>query len=85
MTQTETAKPRRVGVALPGVARALPSGNPYAVEENEASRHGLELVEITSFKEDDLIEQARSLDGVLTSWGVRFDRRVIENLLLTAG
>lgn len=80
MSETQATEPRRVGVALPGVARALPSGNPYAVEEKEASRHGLELVEITSFEEDDLIEQARSLDGVLTSWGVRFNRRVLESL-----
>lgn len=80
MSETQSEKTRRVGVALPGVARALPEGNPYAVEEAEARRHGLELVEITSFKEDDLIEQAKSLDGVLTSWGVRFNRRVLENL-----
>ena len=80
MTDSSTDAPRRIGVALPGVARATREGNPFAVEQAEAQKHGLELVEITSFETDELIDQTRELDGILTSWGVRFDRQVISAL-----
>ena len=80
MSETSKDGPKRIGVALPGVARTVVEGTPFGVEALVAQKHDFEIVEITSFQKDDLIQQTRQLDGVITSWGVRFDREVIESL-----
>ncbi len=71
---------KRVGAALPGIAATKAGDRPFALEEAELARHGIALVEIKSRKAADLIEEARGMDGMLTSWGVRFSREVIEQL-----
>lgn len=67
----------KVAVALPAVARSGAHEARYALEL-EALAPLAHLVEIDYRSKAALIDGARDADAILTSWGVRIDREVID-------
>ena len=74
------ADAKKVVVQLPGLAKAPSIAERYELELEELAPVGAELIESESEDEDKFIELARDADGILTSWGVRLNRRVIGEL-----
>lgn len=74
------ANTKKVVVQLPGQAKAPNIAKRYELELEELDSIGVELVESETFEEDEFIELARDADGILTSWGVRMNQRVIREL-----
>lgn len=66
-------------VQLPAVAREAPVEERYSLEL-EALRDVAELVEVESTSKEAFIKAVRDADAILTSWGVRIDQEVIDNL-----
>lgn len=74
------AKAKKVVVQLPGQAKAPSIAKRYELELEELAHIGVELIESETIEEDEFIELARDADGILTSWGVRMNQRVISEL-----
>lgn len=70
---------KKVVVQLPAVAREAPVEERYSLEL-EALRDVAELVEVESTSKEAFIKAVRDADAILTSWGVRIDQEVIDNL-----
>lgn len=70
---------RTVAVQLSAVARKVAVQDGYALEL-EALAPLADLVEVEGGTPEDLLAGARRADAVITSWGVRIDRQVIEGL-----
>jgi D-3-phosphoglycerate dehydrogenase / 2-oxoglutarate reductase len=69
----------KVVVALPAIARTGSVAERYALEL-EALAPLADLVEVAARKPADLVDAARDADAIITSWGVRIDRQVIDAL-----
>jgi len=70
---------KKVVVQLPAVAREAPVEERYSLEL-EALHDVAELVEVEGTSREAFIDAARDADAILTSWGVRIDQEVIDNL-----
>jgi len=71
---------KRVVIRLPGVARTPDIAEHFELELEALNSIGAELIEPESEDEDHFIEKARNADGILTSWGVTIDARIISEL-----
>jgi D-3-phosphoglycerate dehydrogenase len=77
--------PRRlVAVQVPAIARSgyheqAPVSERYALEL-EALAPLADLVEVSGRTPEDFIRDARAADAIITSWGIRIDRQIIEAL-----
>lgn len=71
---------KKVVVQLPGMAKNASIAKRYELELEELAPVGVELIESETFDEDAFIELAREADGILTSWGVRLNKRIIGEL-----
>ena len=74
------ADAKKVVVQLPGQAKAPSIAERYELELEELAPIGVELIESETMDEDEFIELAKDVDGILTSWGVRLNKRVISEL-----
>lgn len=71
---------KKVVVHLPGVARTPDVAEHYELELESLQPIGAELVESEGSDENRFIELARDADGILTSWGVTLNSRIIGEL-----
>ncbi len=71
---------KKVVVQLPAVAREAPLSERYALELEALTPVGAEIVEVAGNTEDAFIAGARDADAIITSWGIRLNSRIIENL-----
>ncbi len=71
---------KRIAVALRGLDPSAPQEVRLRDELAILERTPHDVIEVSDGGRDQLIEETRGCDAVLTSWGVRFDRRVIEAL-----
>jgi len=80
-----SAARKLVAIQLPAAAR---SGAPrdggslqerYALELEALASHA-DIVEVDASSKESFIDGVRHADALITSWGIRIDRRIIENL-----
>lgn len=74
------AEVKRVVVQLPGIAKGPSIAKRYELELESLEPIGAELIESETRDEDAFIELAREADGILTSWGVTLNSRIIGEL-----
>jgi D-3-phosphoglycerate dehydrogenase len=71
---------KKVVVSLPGIAkRDVPFDKKFALEL-EALEPLADLIEADTSSPEAFLETARDADGILTSWGMRFNEEVIAGL-----
>jgi D-3-phosphoglycerate dehydrogenase len=71
---------KKVVVQLPRKDKAPSIAKRYELELEALDPIGVELIESETFDEEKFIELAKDADGILTSWGVRLNSNVIDNL-----
>jgi len=69
----------KVAIQIPPHARTGTAASRYAYEL-EALSPIADLIEVRSSSAEDFLEDARDADAILTSWGIRIDRRIIAGL-----
>ena len=72
-------KKKKVVMQLLAVAREAPVEQRYSLEL-EALRDVAEIVEVDGSSAGSFLEGARDADGLITSWGIRIDRQIIDGL-----
>jgi D-3-phosphoglycerate dehydrogenase len=72
-------RPKRVGIYLPRQAQNQTKEERYSLELEVLSPIA-ELIELPGDSIDAFAESARYLDAIITSWGIRIDKRVIDGL-----
>ena len=70
---------KKVAMQLPAVAREAPVAKRYALEL-EALAPIADIVEVDGTTPESFIEGAKSVDAVMTSWGIRIDEQIISGL-----
>lgn len=70
---------KKVAVQLPRVAEQVSVDERYALEL-EALHDVAEIVEVDASSPESFIEGAKDADALITSWGIRIDRKIISGL-----
>jgi D-3-phosphoglycerate dehydrogenase len=70
---------KRVGIQAPKLARGQTAEQRYALEL-EGLAAVADIVEIPADTPAEFAEGARDMDAIITSWGLRIDRQVVEQL-----
>jgi len=71
---------KRVAVQVPSAAKKKPITERYALELEALTPAGAEIFEIRADSEEEFIEAARDADAIITSWGLKISRNIIEKL-----